>query len=92
MKARHWGHCRLAARCYRSSLALAASQGLRTIAFPGISTGIYGFPRDRAATIAVHEIRAFLAVHALPDKVILVAFDDDSHAALRTALDAPSAP
>ncbi len=80
------------ARCYRSSLALAAAQGFRSIAFPGISTGIYGYPRDLAAAVAVREVRAFLADHPVPDKVILVAFDDDGHAALRAALDAPSAP
>ena len=79
------------ARCYRSSLALAAAQGLHSVAFPGISTGIYGYPKDSAAAIAVREVRAFLADHPLPEKVILVAFDDEAIAALRAALDGPSA-
>lgn len=79
------------ARCYRSSLALAAAQGLHSVAFPGISTGTYGYPKDSAAAIAVREVRAFLADHPLPEKVILVAFDDEGHAALRAALDGPSA-
>jgi O-acetyl-ADP-ribose deacetylase len=51
----------LLASCYRNSLALARQHGLRTIAFPAISTGIYGFPRDRAARIAVAEVSAELA-------------------------------
>jgi O-acetyl-ADP-ribose deacetylase (regulator of RNase III) len=59
---------------------------LWSIAFPGISTGIYGFPRDLAAAIAVREVLAFLPTSPNPDKVILVAFDDDGHAALQTAL------
>ena len=79
------GEADLLARCYRSCLALARDQGLRSIAFPGISTGIYGFPREQAAVIALREIRTFLANSTIPDKVILVAFDDDSHAALRAA-------
>jgi O-acetyl-ADP-ribose deacetylase (regulator of RNase III) len=48
----------LLASCYRASLALAAGQGLRSIAFPAISTGIYGFPPDRAARIAVSTVAA----------------------------------
>ena len=51
----------LLASCYRVSLALAAGQGLRSIAFPAISTGIYGFPPDRAARIAVATVAAELA-------------------------------
>ena len=49
---------RLLAACYHSSLGLAAGHGLATIAFPAISTGIYGFPAERAATIAVGDGRA----------------------------------
>jgi len=62
------------ASCYRRSLALAADQGLRTIAFPAISTGAYGFPLPRAAGIAVRETRAFLADHARPEQVLLMCF------------------
>lgn len=79
------GEADLLARCYRSCLALARDRGLQTIAFPGISTGIYGFPRDQAAAIAIWEVRTFLANSPIPDKVILVAFDDESHAVLQTA-------
>lgn len=79
------GEADLLARCYRSCLALARDKGLRSLAFPGISTGIYGFPRDEAAAVAIREVRTFLATSAIPDKVILVAFDDDSHAVLQAA-------
>jgi O-acetyl-ADP-ribose deacetylase (regulator of RNase III) len=49
------------AACYRNSLALAAANGCRTIAFPCISTGVYGYPIEPAALIAIREVRAFLA-------------------------------
>lgn len=88
----HHGEAEQLAHCYRNSLALANANGFHSVAFPSISTGIYGFPKDLAAAVAVREIRSFLAANSIPDKVILVAFDEDSHAALRTALDAPSAP
>ena len=64
----------LLASCYRASLALAAQQGIRTIAFPAISTGAYGFPLERAAAIAVAEIRKFLEQNPALDKVIFVCF------------------
>src|SRR5512137_1910699 len=55
------GEDELLASCYRSCFALAAQHGLRTIAFPCISTGAYGFPMERAARIAVRETKKFLA-------------------------------
>ncbi len=59
---RHSGHeAELLARCYRSSLALAASHALASIAFPAISTGAYGYPRDEAARVASDTIGQFLA-------------------------------
>src|SRR3954447_26110487 len=63
------------ANCYRNSLALAVKHGVRTVAFPAISTGAYGFPPDRAARIAVREVRAFLHDHPELERVTLVAFD-----------------
>jgi O-acetyl-ADP-ribose deacetylase (regulator of RNase III) len=54
----------LLASCYRTSLALAMEYSIRTLAFPAISTGIYGFPMDRAAQIALREARSFLSRHA----------------------------
>jgi O-acetyl-ADP-ribose deacetylase (regulator of RNase III) len=69
------GEDALLASCYRASLALAVENGVRTIAFPSISTGAYGFPMERAARIAVREIRNFIAAHpeAL-ERVALVCF------------------
>ncbi|MBE7501187.1 MAG: O-acetyl-ADP-ribose deacetylase [Verrucomicrobiales bacterium] len=64
----------LLAACYRNSLALAKEHGLKTIAFPSISTGVYGFPMDRAARIAVRECRAFLTREPGFEEVRLVCF------------------
>jgi O-acetyl-ADP-ribose deacetylase len=71
-----YGEDQQLASCYGQSLALAEQHGLRTIAFPAISTGVYGFPRERAAQIAVREIQSFVANHELPETVTLVAFSD----------------
>lgn len=76
----------LLASAYRSSLRLAEERGIRTIAFPSISTGAYGFPLERAARIAVCEIRSHLRGHALPEHVTMVAFGDDAHHCYLTAL------
>jgi len=64
----------LLASCYRSCFALAQQQGVRTMAFPSISTGAYGFPMDRAARIAVRETRKFLEKNSAVEKVLLVCF------------------
>jgi len=74
------------ANCYRNSLALAARQGLRTIAFPAISTGAYGFPADRAANIAVREVREFLKRELSVEKVTFVCFDARARRAYEVAL------
>src|SRR5438876_6144791 len=68
------GEEELLASCYRNSLALAAQKGARTIAFPSISTGAYGFPMDKAARIAVSEIEKFLERNSSMEKVVLVCF------------------
>jgi O-acetyl-ADP-ribose deacetylase (regulator of RNase III) len=77
------------ANCYRNSLALAAEQGLRSIAFPSISTGAYRFPMDEAARIAVREVVQFLSKHELPAAVMLVCFGAQSLEAHRRALAEP---
>ena len=66
---------KLLANCYRNSLRIAAERGLKTIAFPAISTGIYGFPSERACRIAVDTVREFLAGHPAIKKVSFVCFD-----------------
>ena len=73
--------------CYRNSLSLALEHGLHTVAFPAISTGIYGFPVDRAARIAAREVRQFLEEHDLPEQVILVCFGDAALREFTNALD-----
>jgi len=80
------GEPELLANCYRSSLALAREHGLGSIAFPAISCGIYGYPEDQAAAVAVREVRAFQAEHGAPQRVLLVAFGDRMQAVLREAL------
>jgi O-acetyl-ADP-ribose deacetylase len=64
----------LLANCYRNSLALAPTHSIRTIAFPAISCGIYGYPIDRAVHIAVREVAAFLEQNSAPGKVIFACF------------------
>lgn len=72
----------LLASCYRNSLALARDHRVQSIAFPAISCGIYGFPIDEAAHIAVRESRAALADAPMPSSILLVAFGDDVYRAL----------
>jgi O-acetyl-ADP-ribose deacetylase (regulator of RNase III) len=79
-------HAELLALCYRNSLAVARRHDLQTIAFPAISTGIYGYPMRPAARIAVRTARAELAAHQVPAKVILCTFDDQTTAVLRDEL------
>ena len=75
------GEADLLASCYRSSLKLATENGVRTIAFPAISCGIYGYPLDAAAAVAVRETS-----HADGfDRILLVAFGVDVERALRVA-------
>lgn len=65
----------LLASCYRSCLELAVEHGIRRIAFPSISTGIYGFPLEKAAPIAIHTIRSFCEEHPQIAEVQMVCFD-----------------
>jgi O-acetyl-ADP-ribose deacetylase (regulator of RNase III) len=77
----------LLASCYQTSLSLAKEKKLKTVAFPGISTGAYGFPKDLAALIAVTETKSFLTKNSYPEKVIFVTFGDDSYETYRKLLD-----
>lgn len=76
----------LLANCYRNSLALAADRDVRSIAFPSISTGAYGFPIERAARIALAETQAFLQQHALPEQVRFVCFSAQDYQVYQAAL------
>ncbi len=76
----------LLASCYRTSLELAASSGLKSVAFPAISTGIYGFPPDRAAPIAVRTVSTFLERHPGIERVLFVCFGTESERLHRKAL------
>ncbi len=85
------GEADLLAACYRNSLSLAHDQGLRSIAFPAISTGVYGYPGDAAAVIAVRAIADYVAAHSDAfDRILLVCFNYASCAALSAALAAHS--
>jgi O-acetyl-ADP-ribose deacetylase (regulator of RNase III) len=70
----------LLASCYRSCLDLAQRHGIRSIAFPSISTGAYGFPMERAARIAVRETRKFLETSGSVEKILLVCYGSAAHA------------
>jgi O-acetyl-ADP-ribose deacetylase (regulator of RNase III) len=68
---------RLLGKCYENSIALAASHGLESIAFPAISTGVYGYPKDEAARVAMAAIKRALAAHPSIKEVRLVFFSED---------------
>jgi len=77
---------RLLARCYRRSLEIAAEHGLGSVAFPAISTGVYGFPPERAAGIAVTTVASFLADEPSISKVVFCCFGEASTALHRQTL------
>ena len=79
------GEAELLASCYKNCLALAVENGIKTIAFPSISTGVYRFPVEQAAEIAVREILAFLAENSSIEQVNMVCFDDDTYKAYKKA-------
>jgi O-acetyl-ADP-ribose deacetylase (regulator of RNase III) len=74
------------ASAYRNSIRLAAEHHLRTLAFPNISTGIYGFPRERAADIAIRAVRDALAGAPGIEQVTFVCFDDENYKLYRERL------
>jgi O-acetyl-ADP-ribose deacetylase (regulator of RNase III) len=74
------------AACYRSALRLAAGHGLASIAFPAISTGIYGFPAERATEIAVATVAELLAATPSLERVVFACFDAATAARYRAAL------
>ena len=82
------GEDELLGQCYRNSLGLAAEKGIESIAFPAVSTGVYGFPTERATRIALAETVAFLEGSPLPREVVFVCFSAGDFGVYQTALDA----
>ena len=65
--------------CYNTSLEIAVQNNVSTIAFPNISTGVYGFPKHEAAEIAINAVKGFLENNKLPEQVTFVCFDDENY-------------
>ncbi|MGB5097694.1 MAG: macro domain-containing protein, partial [Porticoccaceae bacterium] len=76
----------LLARCYRNAMALAAAERFRSLAFPAISCGVYGFPPERAVAIAVREVRAAMTRSTSVERVIFCCFDAAMAARYRAEL------
>jgi O-acetyl-ADP-ribose deacetylase (regulator of RNase III) len=81
------GEDELLASCYRKSLELAREHKIKTIAFPAISTGAYGFPSERAAGIAVSQVKEFLQKNELPEVVLLVCYNKETCKSIKKALE-----
>lgn len=81
-----YGEAELLAECYRNSLQLAAERGVKTIAFPAISCGIYGYPVEKAARIAVGETLAYLKGNDSIEKVIFVCKEEEVYRGYTDAL------
>ncbi|MCH5596481.1 O-acetyl-ADP-ribose deacetylase [Niabella ginsengisoli] len=75
-------------RCYLNSLQLATENKCKTIAFPSISTGVYRFPKDKAAKIAITAVRKFLNISDQIEKVFLISFDEENYSILQSELEA----
>src|SRR5574340_499838 len=84
------GEPELLASCYRNSLRLAASHGVHTIAFPGISTGVFGYPVELAARVAVASVRSMLPEFGSIREVIFCCFSAGDAAVYQELLDAAS--
>ncbi len=80
------GEAEQLAGCYRMSLDLAKEAGLASIAFPAISTGIFGYPIDQATGVAVETVSAWLAEHDGLERVVFCVFGDEAEQAYRRAL------
>jgi len=83
------GEAELLASCYRNSLRLAAAQGAATVAFPSISTGIFGYPIEQAARVAVETVRKEAAAHDSLREVVFCCFSGDDLSVYERALIAP---
>ncbi len=81
------GEPKLLRSCYLTSLSLAAGHGLRSVAFPNISTGVYGYPREQAAQIAIEAVQHFMENPGSVREVLFVVFDPENEAIYRSLLD-----
>ena len=81
------GEPELLASCYRESLRLAQENSVRSIAFPAISCGVYGYPIQQAVSIALTEVNEWLATDPLPERVIFCCFGNSMAQAYRLLLD-----
>ncbi len=75
------GENELLADAYRNSLEKAAETGMKTLAFPSISTGVYGYPHDKAATVVWSVLNDWIPRHPIPDKITLVFFSASNYTA-----------
>jgi O-acetyl-ADP-ribose deacetylase (regulator of RNase III) len=80
------GEAELLASCYRKSLLLAQDAGLSSIAFPGISTGVYGYPAERAAWVAFGQALRWGEEGGMPQRIVMVAFGPEAAALYRSVL------
>ena len=76
------------AECYSNSLSLGLKNDCKTIAFPNISTGIYGFPKEIAAEIAVTTVSEFLSINNQFEKIVFVCFDEENFQLIKKQLQA----
>lgn len=72
------GEPQLLSDCYRNALQLAVDNGIKSIAFPNISTGIFGFPKAEACQIAIRTVKSFLREHNTIEEAIFVCFDEEN--------------
>jgi O-acetyl-ADP-ribose deacetylase (regulator of RNase III) len=73
-----FGETEVLASCYRESLRLAAERAARTVAFPSIATGVYGYPKAEACAVAVAAVSAWLQAHSLPEQIVFCCFDEEN--------------
>jgi O-acetyl-ADP-ribose deacetylase len=78
---------KLLSDCYRNSMLIATHLKLKSIAFPNISTGIYGFPKEQAAEIALKTIKEYLKGEEFPEKVIFISFENENYEIYRKILE-----
>jgi len=74
----HKGESELLANCYKNALKKAVENHCETVAFSNISTGIYGYPKDKAALIAIGTVKSFLEEYSEIEQIIFICFDDEN--------------